>query len=679
MTKGNLRLPFVLAVLACSALTRASAQQAVSTPAFRFERPIVTNGGGPRRLAVDVPLLAGVNRDLSDLRLFDGAGREVAHLMVSKPPVEPTWRTAAILPVASIDTEKLKQSGFEADLGEAFTCDRVVIDGLPPPFLKRVRLEGSGDRAHWTLLVAEGTLFDLPDEKLRQTELSFTPGVFRYFRITWDDTNSGRVPRPPAVLARVVSGTVAPPPLTTALAVERRPSEPGRSRYRIRLPGAHLPIVALELDLGGGHVLRTAAAYEARLSGAEAVPVLLGTGTLRRVVQGSLIAASLRVPMTPPTEPQLDLVVDDGDNPPLDVRGVQAIFADLPWMYFESDGSPLVARYGSASALGAPRYDLEAVRDTLRIERVADAAWGEARSRTSEETAAGAAPPLPTVGASLDPALFEYVRDIPIGDAGLIALPLDAAVLAHSGGASSRFADVRVIDASSRQVPYLVERAAEPLSLDLKLERLSQVPSWLDARQSKPSVYRVAWPFEHLPPARLVLMTSARVFERSITVGIEREPNQQRRDRSLEPLMRASWVHADQDRPTPALIVELPSSDAKELLVIVEEGDNTPLPLTTAQLLLPAYRVRFYRERGASLRLAYGRPDLAPPRYDLALLAPQVLGVAATEIVPGAEQPVHSAEIAPLVSSRLFWVILGIAVAVLLGLIVRLLKKEGRV
>ena len=39
--------------------------------------------------------------------------------------------------------------------------------------------------------MAEGTLFDLPDESLQQIELRFRPGSYRYFRITWDDTNSG--------------------------------------------------------------------------------------------------------------------------------------------------------------------------------------------------------------------------------------------------------------------------------------------------------------------------------------------------------------------------------------------------------------------------------------------------------------------------------------------------------
>ena len=92
------------------------------------------------------------------------------------------WRSVRTLAIAPVETPTLKTSGFEVDLGEAVTIDRFRIDGLAPPFLKRVRLEGSGDRARWTLLVAEGTVFNLPQERLVQTELAFTPGPYRYVR-----------------------------------------------------------------------------------------------------------------------------------------------------------------------------------------------------------------------------------------------------------------------------------------------------------------------------------------------------------------------------------------------------------------------------------------------------------------------------------------------------------------
>jgi hypothetical protein len=457
---------------------------------------------------------------------------------------------------------------------------------------------------------------------------------------------------------------------------DKRPSEPGHSRFRIKLPAGHLPIVALQLDVAGEHVLRRASVFEARLSGAEAVPVQLGTAMLRRVVRSDVAAASLRVPIRPPGEAQLDLDVEDGDNPPLALQGVTAVFAQLPWIYFEAPAGNLAARYGNAT-LAAPRYDLEAVRDKVHIEAVPAASWGDPRTRTADENPAAGAPPLPMVGASLDASLFKYQRTIPGGDPGLVALPLDASALAHSTGTTTRFADVRIVDADGHQIPYLVERAAEPLSIDLKLERLSAMPKPLAARRPAPSVYRIAWPYERLPSPRLVLSTSARVFQRPMAVGVEREADQMHRDPWIQTLASTTWAHVDQEVPTPALTLSLPAEQMATLLVIVDEGDNSPLPLTSARLLLPAYRLRFFRGPNASLRLAYGRSDLDQPRYDLALLAPQLLGAAAVEIAPGGEERGGAAaSTRELVSPRVFWAVLVAAVLVLLTLIVRLVRRE---
>jgi hypothetical protein len=161
-----------------------------------------------------------------------------------------------------------------------------------------------------------------------------------------------------------------------------------------------------------------------------------------------------------------------------------------------------------------------------------------------------------------------------------------------------------------------------------------------------------------------------------VTIGVARDADRSHRDAWMQALASVVWSHADQDRPTPALTIALPPEKVSELLVILDEGDNSPIPLTGARLLLPAYRLRFFRERGASLSLAYGRADLDAPRYDLALLAPQLLGAAATEVAPATEQRTGAATSAgELVSPRLFWGVLAIAVLVLLGMIVRLARR----
>jgi len=511
-----------------------------------------------------------------------------------------------------VDTDRLKTSGFEADLGEPALVDGLRVDGVSPPFLKRVRLEGSGDRERWTLLMDEGTIFDLPDEQLRLTELRFTPGSFRYLRMTFDDTNSARLPRPPSAAARQVAPGAPPPPLKAAVTFERRAAEPGRSRFRIHLPGAHLPIVGLDLDVGGNYVLRQTRVFEARFSGAELAPASLGQATLRRVVRGDVAAAALRLPIEPPSEPQLDLEVDDGDNPPLDLRGVSAVFAELPWIYLDSPGGALTARYGN-DGLTAPRYDIEAARSQIRIETIAEAKWGAPRARSAgDNAAAGPALPLPTRGAPLDTSLFKYVRDVPPGNDGLIAVPLDVAVLAHSVSPTGGFPDLRAIDASGSQIPYVLERVPEPLTLDVTPERLATPPGTLPPSQSARSVYRVTYPFVDLPATRLSISTTARVFDRGVIIAVERPPTERRRDAWLETVTATRWVHADQERAAMPLTLSLPALHATGVLIVVDEGDNSPLPLGPAHILLPSSRIRLFREKTTAIRLAYGRNGSQP-------------------------------------------------------------------
>jgi hypothetical protein len=236
------RAPLAAGAIAIAIVVFAAAPDArqATTDRFRFERPISTSGSGPRRLAVDVPLLAGsnpyLNQDaahgasrLSDLRLFDESGAPVPYLLLQSPPRRPRWDSATVLPIAATK----KTSGFEADFHAARTVEAIRVTGLPAPFLKRLVVEGSGDRQRWTLLSGEATLFDLPDEGIHQTDVPFTAGSYRYVRVTWDDTNSGRLPLPAVVEARQMPARVVPPSLTVRLPVERRPSEPGRSRYRV--------------------------------------------------------------------------------------------------------------------------------------------------------------------------------------------------------------------------------------------------------------------------------------------------------------------------------------------------------------------------------------------------------------------------------------------------------------
>jgi hypothetical protein len=680
----NVRRPFTPAAVAVAAFVAVIGAQ--SNPEFTVERQVLSDGAGPHRLVVDETLLAQgspfrvvrqgdlsvAERGLSDLRLFGADGRAVPYLLVQPVTGEPEWDRGRMLPIAATK----KTSGFEVDFGDARAIDMIRVSGLPSPYLKRLTLEGSGDRTRWTTLVGEGTLFDLPEEGLSQNTLAFTPGSFRYVRVVWNDTNSGRVPEPGEVAARRLSAALPSASATIKTSLERRASEPGVSRFHVRLPAAGLPVIALDLDVGGGHVYRRGIVSESRFKAIEAEPVELGHAMLARVTREGVTASALRIPIEAPTEADLELTIQDGANPPLAVKQVSAVLAVLPWIYFEAPPGPIVARFGNRT-LAAPAYDLEAVRGSVDLGNVPEAKWGTLSTRAAPtQTPSGA--PLPTVGAVLDPSGFKFSRALESPAAGLVALRLDAHVLAHSVGPGGRFADVRLLDGANRQIPYLVERRDEPLSIDIAVKAAAES----QAAELKPgsgrprTVYTVPLPYAELPSATLVVETSARVFQRTVWLGVDRPADRYRRDAWFDVYMSHVWRHTDDQTAGRPLTLSVPKAKDRELRLVIDEGDNAPLPIAGARLLLPAFRLRFYAPEPGPVRLVYGRTDLRVPEYDLALLGARVMGAAAQEIAAPALPAGDAPSTAPFISPRVFWVFLGAAVVVLVGLIVRLVRSE---
>lgn len=619
----------------------------VAFAAHAEERSVVPAARGANRLDPDVALLAHAKRGLGDLRLHDAQGREVPYLVIPPPPRVFDWKDGALLPVAATK----KTSGFELDLGRTLAVDRIRFDGIAAPYLKRLRLEGSGDRAHWTVLAPEATVFNLPDEKLSKEDVSFTPGDYRYLRVTWDDSSSAHVVARGAAARMHVAGS-APEPVRVPVELRRRSSEPGKSRYKLTLPGPHLPVEALELEVAAGDVFREATVNEARLANAEVVPVKLGSATVKRAQRDGGIAADLAIPITAPEGPDLELVVDDANNPPLQLTGIVAQLEPQPWIYFESaDGAPLTARYGNEK-LAAPRYDLEASRKAAAQSDPPRAHWtGDARPSAAKAEEA----PLPLAGAPVNREEFRIRRPVP-QSRGLTTLVLDADALSRSAD----LRDVRIADGSGNQVPYLVERRDEPLAISLAVPQR--------AANGSTSVYSLPLPFDTLPNGtRVVFTTTGRVFQRTVNI---RSAADERRGRQFEYLATAAWTSTEPDAVPPPLTFDVPLRGVKALELVIDEGDNAPLPIASAQLLLPSFALRFYHP-GTPLTLLYGNRQAAAPRYDLSLLAPRLFGESAREVMLTA--PATASDEEPHKERWIFWIVIGVAVLALLIILARLL------
>ena len=637
-----------LALIAVSALAQPQS--------FQHERTVTPGSKGANRLDVDVPLLAGSSPDLHDLRLIDGNARETGYLLIRPHSREPQWTRATLLAVASTKTT----SGFEADLGARRDIDRIRLAGLRPPYLKHVTLEGSGDRSHWTML-ADSTVFDLPDQRLRRPEIAFAAGEYRYLRVTWDDRSSARVSGVTTAEARLHDMIAPPEPLRAPLPFRKLSSEPGKSRYRIDLPGPNLPVDAVEVQVSGGDVFRAARVTEPQLAKGAITPVVLGTAQLRRAVREGFVAAEMGVPITAPTGRELDLVVDDGANAPLPVSSIVARFSAQPWIYFESpDGAPITARYGNQRVL-QPQYDLEAVRQFVGRSEIAAARWsGSPKLAVTSEPPKKQ--PLPALGPTLDRASFRYSRPLENAPRGLAVLPLDVDVLAHSHD----LADVRIVDAASHQVPYIVEHRDEPLKVTLSIPQR-------DETEHGVSRYRLRLPYGTLPGGtRVVITTSGRVFER--TVRIVRTADE-RRGRDEREIARAEWLNSDPETAAAPLTFDVTLYGTPAIDLVVTEGDNAPLPISTVDILLPSYALRF-EHPGGPLTLLYGGNTASAPRYDLALLAPRILTEPAREISAG--KPATEGATDERSEMKYFWIAIAVAATVLLALFARLIAPALR-
>ena len=167
------------------------------------------------------------------------------------------------------------------------------------------------------------------------------------------------------------------------------------------------------------------------------------------------------------------------------------------------------------------------------------------------------------------------------------------------------------------------------------------------------------------------MTTSASLFKREISVS---RPEDKETGREVSQLASATWQSIEAHDEPRQLELSIPLEGTSKVIVSVDEGDNTPLPILSATLLIDSTRLRFFHPAGDSLRLLYGNPKLNPPRYDLALIAPSLLSDPAREL---ALEPEGMAGTAPPEGKKtFFWIALIAVVVILVGLLVQLLRKQ---
>jgi hypothetical protein len=344
-----------------------------------------------------------------------------------------------------------------------------------------------------------------------------------------------------------------------------------------------------------------------------------------------------------------------------DRRLVRLIFfANQPGQYSLLSGNTQCA---------APRYDLSALSGRLRnataMDVVPSAPVPNPNYKPSEALAA-----LTLTGAQIDVAKWKFRKLLLLSQNGVQQVELDPELLARSQPDQR---DIRIVR-GEYQLPFLFERTSlsRPISLNAAAANDPKKPAF--------SRWSLKLPQSALPIARLVCTSSSPLFHRQIRLW--EEVTDERGDKFASDLGRATW---DQTPTSPKrdLVIELNARLQSDTLFLeTDNGDNPAIDLRDFRSYYPVTRVIFKATSDPvqPVWLYYGNLDASAPRYDLTLVASELLKAERSPITAGPEENLSSkpsfvGETLTGSTRYIFWAALALVVIVLLAIMSRFLPK----
>ena len=663
LRRRNLNASVITALFFLAAL---GVVRALEVTEWKNRQPLTVERAGVLKLALPPETLGLARPGLEDLRLLDPAGREVPFVFtLPAPPAPAVTRAPASFRATLTDstTRLLLETGTTTPL-------EVVTLATPAPgFLKAARLEISTDGKQWEILADRAALFrQFGAEQLR---FELKRRTASHLRVTIDDTRSRPVPFTGATLQ---FAGATPPDVTAAIAVRivRREEFAGESALTLDLGGAHVPLAALEFATAEPLFARTMTFAARELRDETAVERTLATGSVWRVAaEGVPATARLDVPVHF-TAPSRELLVHiaNGDSPPLAIDSITVRQRPL-WFVFRAAEPGTYTFLTGNSQCAAPRYDLASLATALRDTPPSGLVPGPAAPNPGFHTPDALAD-TPLLGAALDPTPWGFRKPVQLAAAGVQQLELDLDVLAR---AQPAFADLRLVR-DGAQVPYLLERPALSRTSPLAIMPAN------DPKRPQFSRWQIKLPRASLPVTRITFTSSTALFQRHLRL-FEIVADERRGETIERPLGDAEWSHTPGNaRPLTLSFYSPPATDT--FFLETDNGDNPPIALASASAAYPVARLLFKTEPALSpsngVALYYGNRAAAAPRYDLALVAGQILAAEKSVALLGPEEKSRAdgwgaGALAGSRAGYLFWGVLGLVVVGLLVVVAKLLPK----
>ncbi len=654
---------------------------------FSVERP------GLARLILPREVLEACRPDLSDLRVFDHREREVPYAIASH-------RLDEVLEITETVEGRvlgLRRDEQEPELGptvltETYTLAAplraprsgtwdLVFEVSHARFVREVTVHQARDGAE-QLLAGREPLFQL-DGKTRRTRLTLPPLTEAPLRIEIVGKEGFHL----EPHFRFESARVVDPLDRSVVALEELSREHGEGTTIVELarPSGIVPD-RLRVETATGSLSREVAVFDEQPGRADRA---LGHGRVFRLDGGGDGGGDggrghMHLPLRRARGATLRVEIEDGDSPPLEALRFHAVVR-RPVLLFDlpadgRGGASGTLRFGGGRAL-RPRYDVASLRPPSGkqltgaqaeiVEHLTDEELPVAELAAIRANALFDATPALRFamqpGAPLDTRIFAHRRSIQVepSSEGLSRLRLAPEDTAHS---RADLADLRIVDAESRQWPYLMQRSARAGKVVLEVAATHS--------RRRRSRLELELPVAPLRLSRITLHSEAPFFDRGFELFTFDEHG------SRKTLAKGRIVkQARRPRPTR---VSFPAQPIRELELVIDDGDDAPLEFheITARVSLPEL---FLVAPAGTYSLLMGNPDVRAPRYELERVRDVVLAVSGNPVVASSLEANRDYSLAAslrgedgpgsLLQAWLVWGVLLLAVAVLGILTLRVARQ----
>src|SRR5262245_35205868 len=648
-------------IVALTIVVAAQACLAFDPNEWRNTQALEVPAKGLVRVNIPAATLDAGQPGLEDLRIVDSKGDQVPYPMDRLLPDA----ESAIRPTEFRSTIENGATRLNLKTGIGAPIIGVSLQTPATRFMKAADVEGSNDGTTWTKLAGGDSLFQLPNgvTKLR---VSFPEGPWQLLRITIDDLGSPPIPFTGAQLHK--ARTTAPAE-AVAIMVKSRDESPGTTRLALDLGAANLTLGSLRIDSNEPVFTRAVNL---------AVPEVGDDGIRERNIADAVIyrvnvngknEAHLEIPFESQIHTrELFVLIRNEDSPPISIDAVHAdrrlicltFFANQPGQY---------SLLSSNTQSAPPRYDLSALSGKLRNAKATDVV-PSALAPNPNYRPPEALATVTLTGAQIDVAKWKFRKPLPLTQTGVQQVELDPELIARSQ-ADQR--DIRIVR-GEYQLPFIFERTSvsRPVSLSGAAAN--------DPKKPALSRWSLKLPQPGVPITRLVCTSSSPLFHRQMRLW--EEVTDERGDKFASELGRATWDQTP-DSPKRDLVIELnarPKSDT--LFLETDNGDNPAIELHEFRGYYPVTRLvlKATPDPAQPVWLYYGNPDATAPRYDLTLVAGELLKADRSTITAGPEEnlsPKPSFVGQTLTGSTryIFWGALALVVIVLLAIMSRFLPK----